>query len=120
MTKKEKNNDAMDKLFSGLTMPASSPSSQTEEQCDQGTVSDNSISPRQKKYKEENERVCTIMEYEDIYKLRFIASKENLSIRNVFGAAAKMLIKKYESTNGVIPVKKRRPKKGDISKIFDV
>lgn len=115
MNKKKQTKEAMDQLFNGLTAQSSSPDEYTQRD------SENRVeSSIQKKYKEENERVCTIMEYDDIYKLRFIASKENLSIRDVFGAAAKMLIKKYESTNGPIPVKKKKQKKGDISKLFDI
>ena len=120
MTKKEKKDAAMDQLFGGLTNPSSSSSQQTVQQQEQPSSDLVSISPRQKKYKEENERVCTIVNVELMNKARYIAGKEGLPIRDIFEYGLKYLIKDYESKNGPIHTRKTKAKKGDASKVFDV
>lgn len=121
MTKKEQKDAAMDQLFGGLTNPSSSSSPQTVQQQEQPSSSELvSISPRQKKYKEENERVCTIVNVELMNKARYIAGKEGLPIRDIFEYGLKYLIKDYESKNGPIHTRKTKAKKGDASKVFDV
>ncbi len=113
MSKEEQKKGAMDELFKGLINP-STPSAQKENE------ESASVSSKQKKYKEENERVCTIINVELMNKARYIAGKEGLAIRDVFEFGLKFAIKDYESRNGVIRVRKTKPKKGDANKVFDI
>ena len=115
MSNKEKKDAAMDQLFGGLTMP-SSPSSPS----DMPQESSQTLSPRQKKYQEENERITTIVNTEDMNKARFIAAKEGIAIREVIGAGIKLAIKAYESDHGPIHTRKTKGKRGDASKVFNV
>ena len=115
MSKEDQKKGAMDELFKGLTTP-SVPSAQEESEQAHATP----LSNKQKKYKEENERVCTIMEVAVMNKLRYIAGKEGLALRDLFGTGAKLLIKEYEKEHGEIRVRKSKSKKGDVSKLFNV
>lgn len=119
MTKQEQKDAAMDQLFGGLTKPATTvPESPSEQQDSSPAVSGRtSISPKQQKYAEENERVCTILPYEDVYKIKEIARREHFNIRDVYGEAIRRLINSYEAKNGTIRVPKKRGKKGDADKL---
>ena len=116
MSKEEKKRAAMDELFSGLTSPSIPSVSPDNEQ----HVSGRNSSEKIKKYKEENERVCTIMHAETMNKLRYIAAKEGLAIRDLFEVGARFAIKNYESKFGPINVRKSKPKKGDPAQVFDI
>lgn len=115
MLKEDQKKGAMDELFKGLTAPSAPTTPQESEQSAAAPVSS-----KQKKYKEENERVCTIMEVEIMNKLRYIAGKEGVALRDLFGTGAKLLIKEYEKEHGEIRVRKSKSKKGDVSKLFNV
>lgn len=117
MNKKDKKNAAMDQLFGGLTAPSSPPSPQEGEQ---PVPAKQNVSPRQRKYKDENERVCTIINVELMNKARYIAGKEGLNIREIFEVGLKFVVKDYESKNGPIHTRKTKAKKGDASKLFDI
>lgn len=119
MTKQEQKDAAMDQLFGGLTKPATTvPESPSEQQDSSPAASGRtSISPKQQKYAEENERVCTILPYEDVYKIKEIARREHFNIRDVYGEAIRRLINSYEAKNGTIRVPKKRGKKGDADKL---
>ena len=119
MTKQEKKNAAMDQLFEGLAKPvatASEPSSEQQESSPavSGTAP---VSPKQKKYAEENERVCTIINYELAYKARKIAEREDLNIREVYEEGLRRIINAYEAKNGTIRVARKKGKKGDADKL---
>ena len=118
MTRKEQKNAAMDQLFGGLTNPATvpeSPSSQQEPSPESSGVVH--ISSKQKKYAEENERVCTIINYELAYKARKIAEREDLNIREVYEEGLRRIINAYEAKNGTIRVARKKGKKGDTDKL---
>jgi len=115
--KKNGNKAAMDALFGGLTMPSSPQPSQEGEQ---PSAAAPAASSRQKKYKDENERVCTIINVELMNKARYIAGKEGLNIRDIFEVGLKFVVKDYESKNGPIHTRKTKAKKGDASKVFDI
>lgn len=116
MYKEEKKNAAMEQLFSGLTSPATATSSSEERPA--APVTDEETSRRRKNKANEDERVCTIINVELMGKIREIARKEAMQIREVFELALKFAIQDYESKNGVIHVRKPKSKKGDASKIF--
>lgn len=112
MTKQEKKNAAMDQLFEGLAKPvatASEPSSEQQESSPavSGTAP---VSPKQKKYSEENERVCTIINHELAYKARKIAEREDLNIREVYEEGLRRIINAYEAKNGTIRVARKKGK----------
>lgn len=115
MSKEEQKEAAMDNLFKGLTSPV--PSAKQKEAAVTTTAPQEE---KQKKGKEEDERVCTIMEVEIMNKLRYISGKEGIALRDLFGTGAKMLINEYEKNHGEIRVRKSKPKKGDVSKLFNV
>lgn len=74
---------------------------------------------RTRKYQEENERVTTIIKVELINKIRYIAQKENISLRDVIETGLLTIVDNYESRHGEIRVRKTRQEKGDVSKVFD-
>lgn len=62
-------------------------------------------------------RTSLILKDEKVAKIKEIAFRETLTMKEIFEAALDMLIEKYESTHGeVIPRPERY--KGDINKIF--
>ncbi len=118
MTKQEQKDAAMDQLFGGLTSPATTVAEPPSEQQDSSPVTSGTpISPKQKKYAEENERVCTIINYELAYKARKIAEREDLNIREVYEEGLRRIISAYEAKNGTIRVARKKGKKGDTDKL---
>ena len=100
MSNKEKKDAAMDQLFGGLTMP-SSPSSPS----DMPQEPSQTLSPRQKKYQEENERITTIVNTEDMNKaLCEITGFAGISFQPNSGAAGEYsgltVIRNYHIANG--------------------
>lgn len=114
--KKDFSNGAMSELMEGLTNGNTSNSGTGSNQ----EQKERSLSSRQRKYKEENERVCTIINVELMNKARYIADKEGINIREVFEAGLNFAIKDYESKNGPIHTRKTKSKKGDAKKVFDI
>ena len=108
--KKDFSNGAMSELMEGLTNGNTSNSGTGSNQ----EQKERSLSSRQRKYKEENERVCTIINVELMNKARYI------NIREVFEAGLNFAIKDYESKNGPIHTRKTKSKKGDAKKVFDI
>lgn len=116
MTKKERKDAAMDQLFGGLTTPATTVSESPSTDTSPAVSGTAPVSPKQKKYAEENERVCTIINYELAYKARKIAEREDLNIREVYEEGLRRIISAYEAKNGTIRVA-RKKKKGDTDKL---
>ncbi len=92
--------NGMDALFNGLTgsvQPFSVP-----------TVNDGHSQPAQNHKKQKSsvkqleERFCTIVECEQLRKIRIIAARENLQIKEVVNAAFSRAISIYEQRNGTI------------------
>ena len=119
MTKTEQKDAAMDQLFGGLTNPATTASESPSGQQDTSPAVSGMapVSPKQKKYAEENERVCTIINYELAYKARKIAEREDLNIREVYEEGLRRIISAYEAKNGTIRVARKKGKKGDTDKL---
>ena len=119
MSKQDQKKDAMDQLFGGLTNPATTVSEKCLSQQESSPASSGTthVTPKQKKYAEENERICTIINYELAYKARKIAEREDLNIREVYEEGLRRIINAYEAKNGVIRVSKKRGKKGDAEKL---
>ena len=119
MTKQEQKDAAMDQLFGGLMKPVTSSSESSAEQQESSPAASGKapLSPKQKKYSEENERVCTIINYELAYKARKIAEREDLNIREVYEEGLRRIISAYEAKNGTIRVARKKGKKGDADKL---
>lgn len=122
MTKKEQKDEAMNQLFGGLTNPVNNVSESPSEQQELSSSASETapISPKQKKYAEENERVCTIINYELAYKARKIAEREDLNIREVYEEGLRRIINAYEAKNGIIRVVRKKGKKGDAEKLSNL
>ena len=89
------NNDSLDALFTGLT-------GTTHE----SKPSKAALRPQRKakrnKPRAMEERFCTIVSSELLHKIRLIASREGLQIKDVVNAAFEKAIKSYERKHGVI------------------
>ena len=90
------NNDSLDALFTGLTgthqeSKPSKAASQSQKKARKNKPSVN-----------KEERFCTIVSSELLYKIRLIASREGLQIKEVVNAAFDKAIKSYERKHGVI------------------
>ncbi len=102
MSKKTINQSAMDELMGGLVPSSASPES----------------SDRKKSEKPVNVRICTLIDSELMIKVRALAQKEGLDLKDIFNVGLRMAIKDYESTHGPIEIK--RPKKGDVANVFTI
>lgn len=90
------NNDSLDALFTGLTGTSQKPKHSEVLTNPQRTA-------RKKKPRVlEEERFCTIVSSVLLHKIRLIASREGLQIKDVVNAAFEKAIKSYERKHGVI------------------
>ena len=120
------NNKNLDALFTGLTgTPKSSSSGQPSTSLvpkvsDKSVksvpkVSDKSVkSDKEPSERVSEERFCTIVQSDILRKIRIIANREGLQIKEVVNAAFEKAIKSYERRNG--PVDGRM--KGDAKNLF--
>ncbi|MDD5861914.1 MAG: hypothetical protein PUD15_05060 [Prevotella sp.] len=63
-----------------------------------------------------SERICTILPVDLMNKVRSLADKEGLAIKDIFTAGVNMVIQNYEKKYGTLRV--RKPKKGDINELL--
>jgi len=103
------NNDKLDALFNGLT-GAPQPEENTKEQ-ERPILKKPS---KQKANKPQEERFCTIVNSETLKKIRLIAAREGLQIKDIVNAAFDKAVKSYERKNGTIDKDTRR----DASQLF--
>ena len=120
MAQEDKKKAAINKLFAGITAPTSSTPATSSADDTGNESSQESLSPRQKKYNEENERFCSLVNSELMYKVRYIATTEDMKIKEVVEIAFKKLVNEYEAECGVIRVRTAKSKKGDVSKVVNV
>lgn len=64
-------------------------------------------------------RFCTMADEEKVAKIRTIAAREGLPIKDLMNLAFSKLIKEYEEKYGIVRIPKNK-KGGDLSKIFDL
>ena len=69
-----------------------------------------------KKVKKVTEPICTLVDKEQIAKIRTIAERERVSLKDLFAVALDMVVSSYEEKYGVIRIK--QPKKGNVKEIF--
>lgn len=108
---------SMDALLNGLTGSVSVPEPVVE---DSHVSTQQSDAPRRGRKKSEikSERICTIINSELMNKVRVIADKENLAIKDIFTKGLALLVNAYEEKHGVVRVK--QTKKGDVESVFDL
>ena len=109
------NNKNLDALFTGL---AGTPKTSSSELPSANKVSEaaekHANTSRQSSESVSEERFCTIVQSEILRKIRIIANREGLQIKEVVNAAFEKAIKSYERRNG--PVDGRM--KGDAKNLF--
>lgn len=98
-------NKSLDALFSGLTEVASSPAVQEKPSAQTSTKKGGK--PRKGRRKvnvpeQPEARFCTIVSTEQVKKLRIIATREGLQLKEVVYAAFRKAIDSYERKNGKI------------------
>ena len=70
------------------------------------------------KRKKPMEHVCTLIATEQMAKVRTIAEREGIALKDIFAVGLSMAISSYEAKNGEIRVKKA--KRGNASEVFGV
>ena len=70
------------------------------------------------KAKKQMEHVCTLVSVEQMAKVRTIAEREGIALKDIFAVGLGMAISSYEAKNGEIRVKKA--KRGNASEVFGV
>ena len=100
------NNDKLDALFDGLTG--------TPQSVQQDEQPSKSKTKQDKTAKVKEERFCTIVNSETLKKIRLIAVREGLQIKDIVNAAFDKAVKSYERKNGTLDKDTRR----DASQLF--
>lgn len=73
---------------------------------------------RQSSEKRKMEHVCTLVDVEQMAKIRAIAEREGIALKDIFAVGLNMAISNYEQKNGTIRIKPT--KKGNASDVFGV
>ena len=108
------NNKNLDALFTGLTGTQISPTSEQPANQEPNVRVKNLDTERELSEEVTEERFCTIVQSDILRKIRIIANREGLQIKEVVNAAFEKAIKSYERRNG--PVGGRM--KGDAKNLF--
>ena len=97
------NNKNLDALFTGLTGTVKSSSEGQDTMEKQAQTSDLPV-PTERQFKEKpaEERFCTIVQSDTLRKIRIIANREGLQIKEVVNAAFNKAIKSYERKHGSV------------------
>ncbi len=105
-------NNKLDALFSGLTGAHESQEKAAEQPKKQGNKQQMSARAKQKEHEQKNheERFCTIVNSETLKKIRIIANREGLPIKDVVDAAFDKAISSYERKHGKIEEVKKSAK----------
>lgn len=101
----------MDTLFQGLTGKKEGKESTPSPE------SNNEPSPAKRREKQRYEVISTMVDPDVMSKVRTIADNEGIAIKDIIGMGIDMMIAKYEEIHGKVRVKK--PRKGDVSQIFN-
>lgn len=109
------NNKNLDALFTGLTGTPNTSSSELPSAKKDSEAAEKPVNTgRQSSMSVSEERFCTIVQSDILRKIRIIANRERLQIKEVVNAAFEKAIKSYERKNG--PVDGRM--KGDAKNLF--
>ena len=96
------NNDSLDALFTGLT------GTHQESKPSKAASRSQRKARKNKPSVNKEERFCTIVSSDLLHKIRLIASREGLQIKDVVNAAFEKAVKSYERKHGVIEGEVRR------------
>ena len=96
------NNDSLDALFTGLT------GTYQESKLSKAASHSQKKARKNKPSVNKEERFCTIVSSDLLHKIRLIASREGLQIKDVVNAAFEKALKSYERKHGVIEGEVRR------------
>lgn len=113
--------NAMDKLISGLSGNEENIYTEHEQANEESHTSE---PPKQSQKRKGNrnhpvkEHICATVKADSLNKIRAIAKTEGITINSIIDLGLDVVIKKYEELYGTIQVKK--PKKGDVGKIFNL
>ena len=109
------NNKNLDALFTGLTGTPKSSSPEQPSMSQVPKASDKAVVlGKESTERVPEERFCTIVQSDTLRKIRIIANREGLQIKEVVNAAFEKAIKSYERKHG--PVDERM--KGDARNLF--
>ncbi len=105
-------NNKLDALFSGLTGAHENQEKAAEQPKKQGNKQQMSARAKQKEHEQKNheERFCTIVNSDTLKKIRIIANREGLPIKDVVDAAFDKAISSYERKHGKIEEVKKSAK----------
>lgn len=115
--------DAMDKLISGLSGNEENISIEHEKANEESHTSEPPKQSQKSKSKGNRNKpvkqhICATVNADSLNKIRAIAKTEGLTINSIIDLGLDIVIKKYEELHGTIQVKK--PKKGDVGKVFNL
>ena len=71
---------------------------------------------RQSTEKKKMEHVCTLVDIEQMAKVRAIAEREGIALKDIFAVGLNMAISNYEQKNGTIRIKPT--KRGNANDVF--
>lgn len=109
------NNKNLDALFTGLTGTSKTSSSEQPSVSHvQKATETTALSGSESEGKPSEERFCTIVQSDTLRKIRIIANREGLQIKEVVNAAFDKAIKSYERKHGKVD----GDMKGDASNLF--
>ena len=108
------NNKNLDALFTGLTGTQISPTSEQPANQEPNVREKNLDTERELSEEVTEERFCTIVQSDILRKIRIIAKREGLQIKEVVNAAFGKAIKSYERKNGLVDGRM----KGDAKNLF--
>lgn len=132
------NNDKMNALFGGLTKNPISDKSEKNDNIDSSNnvesgndeTKNDSIernieakntaktTKKEEEGKSKTIHFCTVADIDKVEKIKAIADKEYIPIKDIVNIAFDFVIKKYEEKNG--PIRIKNVKKGDASKVFEL
>ena len=105
----QKEKSAMDHLFDGLVNPDAAP---------EKAPGRPGRKPSGKTGKADSVHMTSLVDVELLGKVRYIANKESLTIREILEASLRHTVGKYEEKNGTIPVRRPKNRKGDVDDIL--
>lgn len=115
------NTDSMSRLLGGLTGSKNNEeteSSKSQQELPPQENTSDAVKEKKPLKAGAEERFCTIVDVTQIEKIRMIAAKEDVTIKDLVSLAFDVIIKKYESLHGKIKVNKH--KKGNLRDVFEL
>lgn len=105
------NNNSLDALFTGLTGTQAKDTDSNKPDKHSSPTAEHDDSSRSQPTKQAEERFCTIVSSDLLHKIRVIAKREGLQIKDVVNAAFDKAVKSYERKYGVVETDIKRSAK---------